>query len=49
MNKIGKDAEERFDNSKFMLHAVRITKTKDAEFWRQDFWLVKLKAYGKVG
>ena len=37
MNKIGKDAEERVGNSKFMLHAVRITKTKEAEFRRQDF------------
>ena len=32
MNKIGKDAEERVGISKFMLHAVRITKTKEAEF-----------------
>ena len=31
MNKLGKDAEERAFNSKFMLHAVRITKTKEAE------------------
>ena len=32
MNKIGKDAEERTGNARFMLHAVRITKRKEAEF-----------------
>ena len=32
MNKIGMDAEERVGNSKFMLHAVGISKTKEAEF-----------------
>ena len=32
MNKIGTDAEERAGNSKFMLHAVLITKQKEAEF-----------------
>ena len=47
MNDIEKDAEERAGNSKFLLHAVHITK-KEAEFWRQCFWLAKLKAYGKV-
>ena len=32
MNKIGKDAEEKAGNSKFMLHWVRITKRIEAEF-----------------
>ena len=32
MNKIGKEAEERSGNSGFKLHAVRITKGKEADF-----------------
>ena len=32
MKKIGKDAEEKAGNSKFMLHAGIITNQKEAEF-----------------
>ena len=39
MNKIGKDAEESAGNSKFMLHAVRITKKKQSSDVNAFDWL----------
>ena len=47
--KIGKDAEKRVGISMFLFLVVRITKRKEAEFWRQCFWLAKLNAYGEEG
>ena len=49
MNIIGKDAEKKVGSSKFLFLVVRITKRKEAEFWRQCFWMANFKAYGKLG